>query len=295
MVEEGDHGPGHEIPSRLVAGHREQQEEQVELELGELVALDLGLGENTEEVLVRVEPLLLAQLVGIGIELESCLAGGIGGDLVLGILGADHPVGPVEDEVTVLLGDAHEIGDDLQRQFGRDLLDEVGRAGFTHPVDDGVGRGHHHLLEIPHHAGGEALADQSSVAGVHRRVHVQHHHPLLGQDLFVEVVEQGCRPIGREVLEVTIDLYRVIEAGDRPEPSPKAVGIGMPVNRGFPAELSEPFVGYAGDEVVGVAEVDVAQFHSNSLRRPPLPWIARHTARQWRWLAFLERVSVIIR
>jgi len=40
------------------SGHRQQEEEEVELELGELVAVDLGLGEDTEEILVGVEPLL---------------------------------------------------------------------------------------------------------------------------------------------------------------------------------------------------------------------------------------------
>ena len=56
----------------------------------------------------------------------------IGAELVLGVLGADHLVGPVEDQVPVVLGDAHQVGDDLQGQLGRDLLDEVGRPRLAH-------------------------------------------------------------------------------------------------------------------------------------------------------------------
>ena len=107
-------------------------------------------------------------------------------------------------------------------QLGGDLLDEVGRSLLAHGVEDGVGGGHHLGLEVPDHPRGEPLVDQAPVAGVHRRVHVDHHHPLLLEELLVEVVEQG-RPAGRgEVLVVPVDPDAVVEAGDRPEPAADA-------------------------------------------------------------------------
>ena len=41
VLEEGVHGPRHQVPGRLVAGHGQQQEEQLELELRQLVAVEL--------------------------------------------------------------------------------------------------------------------------------------------------------------------------------------------------------------------------------------------------------------
>ena len=57
-----------------------------------------------------------------------------------GSCAADHPVGPVEHLVAVLLRHAQQLGDDLQRQLGREIGDEVGRPRLDDLVDDGVGR-----------------------------------------------------------------------------------------------------------------------------------------------------------
>ena len=46
VLEERVHAVGREVAGGLVARDREQQEEQVDLELGEHVALDLGLGQR---------------------------------------------------------------------------------------------------------------------------------------------------------------------------------------------------------------------------------------------------------
>ncbi len=142
VLEEGVHGPRDEVPSRLVAGHGEKQEEQLELELRELVAVDLDAGEDAHEVLGGVGLLLGEELGRIGVELHGRLAGvvlTVDGGLELGVLLADHPVRPVEHVVTVGLGHAQEIGDDLKRELGRDVGDEVGLALLDHGVDDLVG------------------------------------------------------------------------------------------------------------------------------------------------------------
>ena len=79
------------------------------------------------------------------------------GNLVLGVLGADHAVGPVEDHAPVLLGHAEQLGDDEEGELGRDLLDEVGRAALAHGVDDAVGVPDDLLLQVAHHLGVKPL------------------------------------------------------------------------------------------------------------------------------------------
>ena len=77
----------------------------------------------------------------------------VGAHLVLGVLVADHAVGPVEHLVAVLVGDPEEFGDHHEREFGRDVGHEVGFAGATDPVDDLVGRLVDGGLEVAHHSG----------------------------------------------------------------------------------------------------------------------------------------------
>ena len=213
--------------------------------------------------------------------------------LVLGVVRSDHPVGPVEHEVAVLLGHPHEVGDDLQRQLGGDLLHEVGRALLADGVEDRVGGGHHLGLEVTDHARREALVDQPPVAGVHRRVHVQHHHALLPEDLLVEVVEERGRPVGGEVLVVPVDRHAVVVAGDRPEAVGESVGVRVPLHRHLPAQVGEPGVGHRLHEIARVAQVDVGSFHVVS-PIPARPAVTSGAGRPRARMTFLERVSVII-
>ena len=140
-----------------------------------------------------LEPAVRRQLLGVAVDLHGGLARVGAGDLVLGVVGADHAVGPVEDHAAVLLGHAEQLGDDEERELGRDLLDEVGRAALAHRVDDAVGVPDDLLLQVAHHLGGEALVDQPAVARVHGRVHVDHHQLLLGQLVVVHLVEERGR------------------------------------------------------------------------------------------------------
>ena len=90
-----------------------------------------------------IEPLLGVELGGVGEELDGRLGGVFSPSasrLELGVLLADHPVGPVEHVVAVVLGDAQEVGDHLQGELGGDVGDEVGLALLDDGVDDVVGR-----------------------------------------------------------------------------------------------------------------------------------------------------------
>ena len=212
--------------------------------------------------------------------------------LVLGVLGADHAVGPVEDHAPVLLGHAEQLGDHEERELGRDLLDEVGRAALADGVDDAVGVPDDLLLEVAHHLGREALVDQAAVTRVHGRVHVDHHQLLLGQLVVVHLGEERATPGRGEVLPVAVDVDAVVVAGDGPEAAAGGALLGVPVGGGLPAQLGEPLVGHAGHEVAPVDEVDLLEaqgppFRARRRRTPRrlVPALSRQ---------FLERVSVII-
>ena len=72
-------------------------------------------------------PALLGELVGVREQLDERVACW-SFVLVLGVVGADHLVRPVEQLAAVLLRHAHDLGDRLQRQLGGDVVDEVALA-----------------------------------------------------------------------------------------------------------------------------------------------------------------------
>ena len=92
-----------------------------------------------DDVVARVVAAQPGELVGVGEQLDE--RGLLVVVHVLGVAGADHPVGPVEQLAPVLLGHTHDLGDGLERQLGRDVLDEVGRPRLDHVVDDQRWRG----------------------------------------------------------------------------------------------------------------------------------------------------------
>ena len=110
------------------------------------------------------------------------------------------------------------------------------------------------LLELADHAGREALVDEAAVAGVQRGVHGHHHHPLLLELLLGRVPQEGALAVRGEPLGVTVHRHAVLVAGDGPETRP--VGLLVPVGRSRVAQVGEPLVGNARDEVAGIGEVD---------------------------------------
>ena len=194
MFEEGRHPSRDEVAGGLVAGHREKEEEQLQLHLVQLLPLDLDLGEHAHQIVAGIGPLGGEQPGRVGIELHSGLLGDLALGLVLGVLAADHAVGPVEHPVPVLVGDAEQIGDDDQGELGGDVGDEVGLPRLDHRVDDVVGGLVDVLVKLVDHPRREALVDQSPVAGVEGRVHVEHEHLLLGQVVIAQLPEERGLP-----------------------------------------------------------------------------------------------------
>ena len=84
------------------------------------------------KVCPRLEAPIVGELFCIRVYLHGGFTGLGIGDLVLGVFGADHPVRPVEDHPTVLLGNPEELGDHEERELGRQLHDEVCRPTLAH-------------------------------------------------------------------------------------------------------------------------------------------------------------------
>ncbi len=97
---------------------------------------------------VRVAAFGLVQLGGIGVELDRRLGGPVHGDLELGVLVADHLVGPVEDQMPVGPRYPEQLGDDDQGQLGDQIGDEVGPPRLDDTVDDLVGSQVDPLLQL---------------------------------------------------------------------------------------------------------------------------------------------------
>ena len=150
VLHEGDEALGDCVAGRLVAGHDEEGEEQVALEVGELgggavLHRDPGIGELGPHVVARVGPLVVAHLVGVDRHLHDDVAVvrarllGRCTRSVLAVLAADHPVAPVEQPASVLGRHADDLGDGQQRQFGRHVDHEVAFTRRRDPVEHGVG------------------------------------------------------------------------------------------------------------------------------------------------------------
>jgi hypothetical protein len=114
-------------------------------------------------------------------------------------------------------------------------------------------------LQLPDHAGGEALIDEAAVARVQRRVHRHHHQPLLFELVLGRLPQERALAIGGKALRVTVHRDAVLVAGDGPEPG--TVGLLVPVRRGVAAQVGEPLVGHTGDEVAGVGQIDRCGIH----------------------------------
>ncbi len=162
------------VAGRFVASHRQQQEEHVEVHVRQRVAVDLGLEEPADDVVLGLIAMPLGELLRVHEHLDLSVHHLFVADLVLGILRADHAVAPVEDLVPVIAGHTDQLGDHLERQLGGHVDHEVGVALGDGLVEDVAGQLADVRLEHADHAGSEAAVDELAVPGVLGRVHHQH-------------------------------------------------------------------------------------------------------------------------
>ena len=227
VVEEGLHAVGDRVAGGLVAGNGQHDHEVAELVLGERLPVDVALHQLGDQVVPRVDLPVGRHLHRVA---EDLGGGDVGLAAVLRVVAGEHLVGPVEELAAVLERYAEQVGDRLQRQLGRHVLDEVALTLGQGVVDDLVGPSDQHVVQRADRAGREAAADQLAGLGVHRRVLVDQ-HDLLQLDLVARHVR--AEPDDRAVLlagevlavlgdrgDVGVLAHRpvavVVEAGTRP-------------------------------------------------------------------------------
>ena len=111
---------------------------------------------------------LVGELLGVDEHLDLGLEHLLLADPVLRVVGADHPVAPLEDLVAVLARDTDELGDDLERQLGGDVDHEVGLALGEDPVEDLGGEVADVGLHPADHPGREAAVHEPCGSGCGR-------------------------------------------------------------------------------------------------------------------------------
>ena len=129
------HAPAGGVAGGLVAGHRQQQHEERRTPLPQPVAVDLGVDQLGDDVIARIRLALLRQLIDVDVELAPTRLM-LSSVRVLGVVDPDHAVGPVEEQLAVLLRHPHDLGDRLQRQLSGEIGDEVAGAALDDLVDD---------------------------------------------------------------------------------------------------------------------------------------------------------------
>ena len=165
------------VAGGLVAGDREQQHEHVELELGELVAVDLGVDQLGDDVVARVGLALLGELVDVHVELgrrvcapSSCRPRTRGRRAPIMRFDQSNSSLRRSSCGTPMISAIACSGSSAARS-----IDEVARAALDDVVDDEDRAVLQVLLEQPDHPRREALVDQQAVARVLGRIHVEHH------------------------------------------------------------------------------------------------------------------------
>ena len=144
---------------------------------------------------------------------------------------AENHVGPMEYPLMVLLGDAHHVADDLQRQRPGELADQIGLpVGMIgdHRLHQPVGPLAHRRLDARHHLRRERPADDRAQPLVSRIVHHDHRAEVFGQ-LRCLVVD-GDVGAGAEDVRMTAGEEDIVELGQRPVPV--AAGESVHFDRG---------------------------------------------------------------
>lgn len=161
--EHGHRPRGDQVACRFAASVLQQQEEEVNLELRERLAVDLCLQQHGDQVIGRLLTTQLAHGIGVGVHLHRRQHLGIVGQLRVE---AERRLGQLEDAMAILGRHADEVGDDLQRQLDRDVAHQVALAARADLVEESIDRGLHARFELAHSAGRESSVDQLSFLGV---------------------------------------------------------------------------------------------------------------------------------
>ena len=172
IVEQRQHPARQQVSRGISARVDQQHEEQAVFRRRQPVAVDFGIQELRGEVGAGMFALVIRHAHRV---VEHLHRGD--GPFVHGhrFVGRMHLLGQFVQMAAILQRDTHQIGDNVGRQFARDIADQVAFAARDYPVDDLARQ----LLDPgPQRLRGarfEFLAHQHAVARMLRRVHHQHH------------------------------------------------------------------------------------------------------------------------
>ncbi len=181
------------------------------------LAVDLGVHQRRGDVVARVGPTVLAELLGVHEHLHQHAHQLLERADVLGVADTEDHVGPLKDLGFVLGRDAHHLADDLEGERCGDLLDEVAfaiRELLDQPIDDRGRLRADVSLDLGDLPRREPLGDDAAQAEVARVVHGDHRADelvhLLGNVADVDAAAAD------EHLRVAAGGPHVVVAGDGP-------------------------------------------------------------------------------
>ena len=133
---------------------------------------------------------------------------------VLRVERAEDHVGVMKDEVVLPLGDAHHVADDLEREPGGDVSNEVAFAPVDQLIDDQRRGPLHIVLDLRDHPRRERRRDDAPQSGVARIVEVDHRTEEL-EELRRHVEDARGTAPRAEQLGPVARLHDVSVAGNR--------------------------------------------------------------------------------
>ena len=205
----------------------QQQEEPLELAVGEAVTVDLGLHQCRRDVVARVRTLLVGHRLGVGEHLDDRHA------LLLGrrnrIVGGVHDLGELVQPLAIGARDAHQFGDQTRRQAAGDVVHEIAFAALDDVIDDLLRKFGDAVGEKVCVLRGEPPTHQELEAVVLGRVHVQHHLAPGSQVHLVRLGQHRAARVRAVRARLAADRADVVVLGDRPET--RTVGLVVPEHR----------------------------------------------------------------
>src|SRR5436305_7768930 len=122
MLEEGYEAAADEVAGGVAARVDEENEEEVEVDVVEGLAVDVGRKERAGEVVAGAPALLLGDVVGVVEHLDH---GTEGGALGLRLRGGVDGLGEVVEAAAVVEREPEQVGDDERRHLAGDVGHEV--------------------------------------------------------------------------------------------------------------------------------------------------------------------------
>ncbi len=218
----------------VVAGDHDQEEEHRQLFLGQRPPVVEGRGgDGRHQVVAGVAALVPGEFVRVVEHVAQHrgrtrvdgppvrVAHHLG---VLGVLVADDPVGPLQQQAAVGGGDAEQFGEVGEREVVGDLDRQVAAAALGDRVEQGVGTRGDLLGEALQPAPGEHGGGQPADPAVLGRIHVEDHPPDEVEVVGLGVTDLGGAEPGGVHGGVAQHGADVAVAGDGPVP-----GAGRPV------------------------------------------------------------------